>query len=550
MRERKQEILQIDINFNQPNTQDSTRFWIQALNLKMWGSAKRKRTKSGPKEIMRTDVATNTSDMGEAMELWDGDEDGIDDSVLLMASQMVEETAEKETKTKAAPTATTAVDQSDLADMSRMLEQDADWNDDEVFCEEAAAVLASSSGKADPQFAEKPLQPVLKSSTADDFAKPRTPPRLRPTSKTSQDELKSLKDLLARREAEIKKLSEDKMTKHGEVLHLRGELSKREAALQKERAERAKVTELRATEVRRAEETRKAQVEKMETEAAFMRRDMENMAAQMKRAKVTTVKQEPEDDKKRVPNVRNGPIAIDESLLCGTSPQRQKVQNVNTAKMSPKFSPKRTINASVQTDNNDGGERRKRRRNIRRIRMRRDPDSRSIATVVSAVSKRMTIIGAEQKVSEILSAAIVNVNATGDAGSSALSAAELIVLNIKSHIENRSSDAEMLLDLIEAARVLLESKMTATSPLTEKESLGRALRSLAAGFGGKKSIFQLEDEAADEKPLSHSVSEERDFDRCLAAFYHLVQVAVSASAVTPNGLAAVLVTLTPRLRQV
>ena len=181
--------------------------------------------------------------------------------------------------------------------------------------------------------------------------------------------------------------------------------------------------------------------------------------------------------------------------------------------------------------------------------MRRDPDSRNIATVASAVSKRLNIIGAEQKVSEILSAAIVNVNAAGDGGSS-LAAAELIILNIKSHIENRSSNAEMLFDLLEAARVLLESKMTATSPLTEKESLGRALRSLAAGFGGKKSIFQLEDQATDEKPLSNAVSEESDFDRCLAAFYHLVQVAVSASAVMPKGLAAVLVTLTPRLRQV
>lgn len=511
-----------------------------------WGSAKRSRTTAAPEEVLRSDVATNTTDMEDAMELWDGDEDGIDDSVLLMASQMVEENRRKEPNSLAvAP----AVEKSELAEMSRLLEEDADWNDDDVFSEAADAATASSSRCGAPSVVEKPPKP--KASLPDGFAKPRTPPP-RPTSKISHDEMKSLKDLLARRESEVKTLNDEKYRRHGEVLYLRGELSKRDAALQKDRAERARAAELRAAEVRQLEESRKAQMEKMETEAAFLRRDLENMADQVKRAKVATVKQESEDDKKKAPRVRNGPIAIDESLLCESSPQSQKAPNSNCAKISSKLSSKHTICASVQTDGSDRRERTRRRRIVRRIRMRRDPQSRNIVILASAVNKRVSIIGAEQESKDVFSAAIMNINAAGD-GSATLSAAESIVLTVQSHIENRSSNAQMLVDLMAAASVFLESESVATAPQTEKESMARALISVAAGFSGRKPIFQeveTEAEASGEMPLSGTAaSEESDFDRCLAAYFDLVHVAVVASAVTPGGFAAVLSTLTLCLRQ-
>ena len=516
-----------------------------------WGSAAKRTTAASDEKVLRTDVATNTTDMGDAMELqWNGGEDGIDDSVLLMASQMVEENGSKEPSTLAvAP----AVDQSELAEMSRLLEHDADWNDDDVFSEAADAATASSSKFVAPSVVEKPPKPET-SMPPDVFTKPRTPPP-RPISKTSHDEMKSLKDLLARREAELKTLNEEKYRRHGEVLHLRGELSKRDAALQKERAERARAAELRAAEVRQLEESRKAQMETMATEAAFLRRDLENMADQVKRAKVTTLKQESEDDKKKAPRVRSGPIAIDESLLYECSPQSQKAPTVNSAKISSKSSSKHTICASVQTDGNDGKERRRRRRNVRKIRMRRDPQSRSILTLASAVNKRMDIIGAEQKSNEVFSAAIINNNAAGD-GSATLSAAEIIMHNVKSHIENRSSNAQMLVDLMEAACVFLESKAVSTAPQAEKESLGRALKSVAAGFTGRKPIFQVVEDSEEatlalgEKPLSETVSEESDLDLCLSAFFDLLQVAVSANAVTPGGFGALLSTLTLGLRKV
>ena len=516
-----------------------------------WGSAKRTRTTGASEEVLRSDVATNTTDMEDATELWDGDENGIDDSVLLMASQMVEGNGRKKPSTQAA--VPPAVDQTELAEMSRLLEQDADWNDDDVFSEAAEAATASPSRVVAPSVVEKPPKQPKTSTMPDVFTKPRNPPAPahapapRPTSKISSpdDEMKSLKDLLARREAEVKTLNDEKYSRHGEVLYLRGELSKRDEALQKERAGRARAAELRAAEVRQVEESRKAQMEKMETEAAFLRRDLENMADQVRRAKVTALKQEPEDDKKKTPRVRNGPIAIDETLLCESSPQSQRAPNANSAKIPSKLSLKHTICASVQTDGNGGREKRRRRRIVRRIRMRRDPQSRNIVTLASAVNKNMT--------NEVFSAAIININATGD-GSAALSAAESLILNVQCHIEKRSSNAQMLVNLMMAASVFLESESLATAPQPEKESMARALKSVAAGFSSRKPIFQAvdaEEEAKGEKPpLSRKTSEQSDFDRCLATFFDVVQVAVSARAVTPGGFAAVLSTLTLCLRQV
>ena len=522
-----------------------------------WGSAKkRQRTNAA-----RVDVATNTTDMGDAMEIWDGDEDGIDDSVLLMASQMVEEDGREKPNANgradgAVPSAV-SVDQSELAEMSRLLEQDADWNDDDVFSEAAEAAKASSMRLVAPSVVERPPKPTT--SVQDGFTKPRTPP-------SPHDEMKSLKDLLARKQAEVKALNKDKYSRHGEVLFLRGELSKRDAALQKERAERARAAELRTAEVRQMEEARKAQMEKMETEAAFLRRDLENMADQVKRTKMTTLKQESEEYKKQagqvkrameqtseelkriVSRVRNGPIAIDESLLCESSSQSQKASN---AKPSYKSPPKNTVCASIQTDMTDGIGRRRRSRNFRRIRMRRDPPSRNIATLASAVNKRLTMIGAEQKSNEVFSAAIISTDSTGDVGAS-LSAAEIIMLKVKSHIEKRSTSAQVLVDLMKTASMFLESKAVATRPQAEKESMDRALKGVAVGFSGRKLIFQVTEEASDKKALSGMVSdsEESDWDCCLAAFFNLLQVAVSSSAVTPSGFSALLFTLTYRLRQV
>jgi hypothetical protein len=123
----------------------------------------------------------------------------------------------------------------------------------------------------------------------------------------SSDDLKRLSDQLDKKEAEVKKLNEEKFQKHvrnrkrclkgshkiatllfqGEILYLRGELSKRSSALERERSEKARALDLKSAELKHLEAEMKAQVEKMETEQAFLKHDMESMAAaeQMRKKK-------------------------------------------------------------------------------------------------------------------------------------------------------------------------------------------------------------------------------------------------------------------------
>ena len=122
----------------------------------------------------------------------------------------------------------------------------------------------------------------------------------------------------------------------------------------------------------------------------------------------------------------------------------------------------------------------------------------------------------------------------------------------------------MLVELMTAASVFLESSLVATAPKAEKESLASALKGIAVQFGSCSSrnppiLKQIESSA--ERPPggrgcgSEEISQEKDtiatvldFDRCLAGYFGLVRVAVDASALTPCGFAAVLSSSTLCLR--
>ena len=80
-------------------------------------------------------------------------EDDIDESVLLMASQMADEVNLR--AACAEQPKNNAVNSEDIAEMTRMLENDEDWMDDDDWAKEAG-------GRKVPQFA-KPLDPPTSS---------------------------------------------------------------------------------------------------------------------------------------------------------------------------------------------------------------------------------------------------------------------------------------------------------------------------------------------------------------------------------------------------
>jgi hypothetical protein len=116
---------------------------------------------SAPKTVNKSTATEMEEDDGD---LW-GDDD-MDDSVLLMASQM----AEKPKKVMA------MMDASEVAELTRVLadDMDEDWDDGEVF-QVTNAGDASAMAKANP--ATRVIEPprASSSSVGNGFAKPKTP---------------------------------------------------------------------------------------------------------------------------------------------------------------------------------------------------------------------------------------------------------------------------------------------------------------------------------------------------------------------------------------
>ncbi len=202
-----------------------------------------------------------------------------------------------------------AVDPSELAEMTRMLDEDdlgADWNTQAAGTKgatEATTVFLDERGKG-----SKPT-----------MLPPPPPPRPAVPSSLSKDqELSRLRAELDRALADGKRQRQETQQKNGEVLFLRGELARRDAALDEERRGRRREAEAAGAELQQAEERRRAQVEAAEAEREFLKQDL----TQLKQSVMRSPKNNQSMQQRRARDGRKKPAAMPRST---TAPNLDQV---------------------------------------------------------------------------------------------------------------------------------------------------------------------------------------------------------------------------------